>query len=105
MVVFPFMGSLNSLACLLHNELPAKNTSQVSSSISCLDNKENPFLFRGYQGQKRIYFPEMEKGAVNGYLGAALQAGPFYARPLQPSSHAFALLSIPILQLTTVYRI
>lgn len=104
MVVFPLVGSLNALACLLENELPVKTASQTPSYISCLDNEANAFLPAVYQGQK-ILFPRMEKSAVNAYLEAFLQRGPPYPTLLRPSGSIVVPLSTPIYQLKAVYQI
>lgn len=100
MVVFPLMGSLNALACLLENELPVKTASQTPSYISCLDNEQNLLLSQVYQGHKKIYFPKMESA-----YREALPEGSLYSTLLQPSATIFVPLTIPIYQLKTAYRI
>ena len=101
---FSLVGSLNAF-CVLENEAPAKSTSQIRSSISCLGDEENPFLAQVYQGQKKIYFSKVEKRAMNASRVAFLRAELSSPTLLQPSGAIFAPFSIPIHQFNTVYRI
>lgn len=99
------MGPLNALAaCFLEKEAFAKNTSGTPTSISCLDNEENPFLSQVYQGHKKIYFPKMEKRAVNVYHTGFLE-GKLFPIAIRPAGTISVPFSIPIYQLKTVYRI
>jgi len=101
---FSIVGSLNAF-CLLENQAPTKSASQTPSSISCLDNDENPFLSQGYHGHKKIYFPKIERMAINAHRATFLKEGPSYPNPLGPSGAVFVPLTIPIYQLKTAYRI
>ena len=98
------VGSLNAF-CVLENEAPAKSTSQIRSSISCLGDEENAFLAQVYQGQKKIYSSKVEKRAMNACQGVFLRAELLSATLLQPSGTTSVPFSIPIYQLKTVYRI
>lgn len=101
---FSLFGSLNYF-CLLENEVSTRSASQTPISISCLDNKEGPFLSQGYHGHKKIYFPKIERMAINAHRATFLQEGPSYPNPLGPSGAVFVPLTIPIYQLKTAYRI
>lgn len=103
---FSLAGPLNALAaCSLEKETFAKNTSGTPTSISCMDNQQELFLSQVYQGHKKIYFPKMERRAMNAHRATFLQEVPSYPNPLGPSGAVFVPLSIPIYQLKTAYRI
>jgi len=101
---FSLVGSLNAF-CVLENEAPAKSTSQIRSSISCLGDEENPFLAQVYQGHKSFYFSKWEKRASNAYYLDFFPAGATYPAVTETSGAIFAPFSIPIHQFNTVYRI
>jgi len=101
---FSIVGSLNAF-CLLENQAPTKSASQTPSSISCLDNDENPFLSPVYQGHKKIYFPKAEKRTVTAYQEAFLQEDRPCSNSSGPPGAISFPLSISIYQLKTVYLI
>ena len=103
---FSLLAFFNAFAfCLQENEVSARSTGQIPSSIPCLDNEENPYLFEAFQGHKKFHFSKTEKRAMGAYHEAPLHGGLFH-RALLPSSGTISIpSSIPIYQLKTVYLI
>ena len=85
--------------CSLEHEVPAKSTSHIPNSISCLDdNEENPFLHQASS-------PRIEKRALDACEIVSLQRGLAYRAILHASGTVFVPLSVPIYQSKTVYQI
>jgi hypothetical protein len=104
--VWSLGGILNAFShCLLESDLRTNGGGQISVSISCLDNQGHPFLAQVAQRDKRVHFSKIEKRPTDSHHKALLPGGAFHLAPFPSSASILVSLSVPIYQLTNVYRI
>ncbi len=104
---FSLFGFLTVIAaCLVESEVGADSTSQIPTSILCLDNEAHPFLSTIYHpGQKSSSPPKIGERPVVAYHMTFLYEGTSYGMALRRLGSNFLRLSIPIYQLKAVYLI
>ncbi len=104
---FSLFGFLTVFAaCLVESEVGADSTSQIPTSISCLDSEAHPLFPTIYHpGHKNSSSPKIGESPVVAYHMAFLYEGPSYGMDLRRLAPKFLRLTVPIYQLKAVYLI